>query len=139
MPDEFVTVAEIAEQLRLNQQTIRNWIDRGELPAVRLGRRRVRVRQFDLDAFIAAGSTGRPDAESLPAEEVDEGSVTAWATFGAAIAEATATLESADRIELAGVLERLTQAAQALVDLLNADAAPRRQVAARGPERHTPQ
>ena len=78
----------------------------------------------DLDAFIAAGSTGRPDAESLPAEEVDEGSVTAWATFGAAMAEATATLESADRVELVGVLERLAQATQALVDSLRANAAP---------------
>ena len=124
MPDEFLTVAEIAETLKLNQQTIRNWIDAGELPAVRLGRRRVRVRQSDLDAFIAAGSTGRPDAESLPAEEVDEGSVTAWATFGAAMAEATATLERADRAELVGVLERLAQATQALVDSLRANAAP---------------
>ena len=62
-----------------------------------------------LDAFIAAGSTERQDAESLPAEEVDEGSVTAWATFGAAMADATATLERADRgALLVSVLERLT-------------------------------
>ena len=72
------------------------------------------------------GSTQRQ--ESLPAEEVDEDSVTAWATFGAAMADATATLESADRVELVGVLERLAQATQALVDSLRADAAPRRQV-----------
>ena len=31
MPDEFLTVAEVAELLKLNQQTIRNMIDRGEL------------------------------------------------------------------------------------------------------------
>ena len=42
--------------------------------------------------------------------------MTAWATFGAAMADATATLESADRVELVGVLERLAQATQALVD-----------------------
>jgi excisionase family DNA binding protein len=36
MPDEFMTVAEVAAILKLNQQTIRNWIDTGFLPAVRI-------------------------------------------------------------------------------------------------------
>jgi len=40
--DEFLTVADIAGLLKLNSQTIRNWIDAGKLPAVRIGRR-VRV------------------------------------------------------------------------------------------------
>ena len=95
----------------------------------------MRVRQSDLHAFIAAGSSERQDAESLPAEQVNESSVTAWATFGAAMAEATATLESVDRVELVGVLERLTQATQALVDSLRPDAAPGRQAAPREPAR----
>ena len=43
--DEFLTVAEIAATLKLNQQTIRNWIDQGKLPAGRVGPRRVRVRR----------------------------------------------------------------------------------------------
>lgn len=46
-----MTVAEIAAVLRLNQQTIRNWIDQGTLPAVRIGRR-VRVLRSDLDELI---------------------------------------------------------------------------------------
>ena len=29
--DEFLTVAEVAETLKLNQQTVRNWIDQGSL------------------------------------------------------------------------------------------------------------
>jgi excisionase family DNA binding protein len=37
--EEFLTVAEVAERLKLNQQTIRNWIDAGTLPALRIGRR----------------------------------------------------------------------------------------------------
>jgi hypothetical protein len=94
----------------------------------------VRVRRSDLHAFLEAGSTSRPGAEPS-SEEVDEGSVTAWATFGAAMADATATLESADRLELVDVLERLTQATQALVDSLTADAASRPWVAAREPAR----
>jgi excisionase family DNA binding protein len=55
--DEFLTVADVANRLKLNQQTIYNWIDRGQLPAVRVGARRVRVRRSDLDAVLAAGET----------------------------------------------------------------------------------
>jgi hypothetical protein len=51
---------------------------------------------------------------------VDEGSITAWATFGAALAEATATLEQADRRGLLAVLERPADATQALADSLRA-------------------
>jgi transposase-like protein len=36
LQDAFLTVAEIAKQLKLNPQTIRNWIDQGSLPAVRV-------------------------------------------------------------------------------------------------------
>lgn len=44
VPDEFMTVAEIAALLKLNQQTVRNWIDNGKLSAIRIGRR-VRVKR----------------------------------------------------------------------------------------------
>ena len=39
--DECLTVAEVAETLKLNQQTIRNWVTEGSLPALRVvvGRR----------------------------------------------------------------------------------------------------
>ena len=37
MPDESLMVAEIATLLKLNDQTVRNMIDRGEIPAVRVG------------------------------------------------------------------------------------------------------
>lgn len=50
--DEFLTVMEIAETLKLNPQTVRNWIIRGDLPAVRVGARRVRVRRSDWEAFL---------------------------------------------------------------------------------------
>ncbi len=54
--DEYLTVNEIAEHLKLNPQTLRNWIDQGSLPAVRIGRR-VRVRRADLDRILAQGTT----------------------------------------------------------------------------------
>jgi excisionase family DNA binding protein len=52
-------VNEIAKTLRLNGQTVPNMIDRGELRAVRVGQRRVRVLRADLDAFLA-DQTGAP-------------------------------------------------------------------------------
>jgi len=33
LSETFLTVAEVADLLKLNQQTIRNWIDQGNLPA----------------------------------------------------------------------------------------------------------
>jgi excisionase family DNA binding protein len=62
---EVLTVAEIAERLKLNQQTIRNWIDDGRLPHLRIGRR-VRVYKADYDAFLKAAE---PDT-STTAERV---------------------------------------------------------------------
>ena len=57
-PDELLTVAEIAAELKMNQQTIRNWIDSGYLPAIRIGRR-VRVKRSDFDALLESSYTGR--------------------------------------------------------------------------------
>ena len=54
--EEFLTVAEVAEMLKLNQQTVRNWIDQGSLPALRVGRR-VRIRRSDLERKLEEGST----------------------------------------------------------------------------------
>lgn len=55
-PDEFLTVAEVAEMLKLNQQTVRNWIDHGSLPALRVGRR-VRILRSDLEQMLEEGYT----------------------------------------------------------------------------------
>ncbi len=52
--EPFLTVAEVAELLKLNQQTVRNWIEQGSLPAIRVGRR-VRIRREDLERILAAG------------------------------------------------------------------------------------
>ena len=60
--DSFLTVAEVAELLKLNQQTVRNWIDQGSLPALRVGRR-VRIRRSDLERVLEAGATS-PDRSS---------------------------------------------------------------------------
>lgn len=61
--ESFLTVAEVADLLRLNQQTVRNWIDAGSLPAVRVGRR-VRIKRSDLNRIVESGYQGSSAAGS---------------------------------------------------------------------------
>jgi excisionase family DNA binding protein len=69
LEETFLTVAEVAELLKLNQQTVRNWIDQGRLPALRVGRR-VRIRRSDFERVLAessievAGGAARPRGPS---------------------------------------------------------------------------
>ena len=48
---QLLTVPQVAEEFRVTAQTIRNWIDQGVLPAVRVGRA-FRVRREDVDALL---------------------------------------------------------------------------------------
>jgi len=57
LEDAFLTVAEVAATLKLNQQTVRNWIDQGSLPALRVGRR-VRIRKSDFQRLLDQGYMG---------------------------------------------------------------------------------
>jgi excisionase family DNA binding protein len=61
-PDDFMTVAEVASILKLNQQTVRNWIDQGKLPALHIGRR-VRIRCADFDALIEQSAISHREPE----------------------------------------------------------------------------
>lgn len=62
-PEDVVTVAQIAEILKLNQQTVRNWIVEGSLPAIRVGRR-VRVRWGDVEAMMKPAGPAVPGGGS---------------------------------------------------------------------------
>ena len=66
--DSFLTVAEVARTLKLNQQTVRNWIDQGSLPAVRVGRR-VRIKRSDFERIVDQGYSGSTPALQLPASQ----------------------------------------------------------------------
>src|SRR5438552_3475367 len=69
--DSFLTVAEVAEMLKLNQQTVRNWIDQGSLPALRVGRR-VRIKRSDFEQVLArsyTGGAGAGAADASPSAE----------------------------------------------------------------------
>ncbi len=55
--------------LKLNQQTVRNWIDQGSLPALRVGRR-VRIRRSDFERVLEEGATtSQADAHRPSAED----------------------------------------------------------------------
>ena len=70
--DEFLTVAEVAAILRVNQQTIRNWLDEpGKLPAVRRIGRRVRVLRRDLNLLIAEAEAAFRSSQPAAAERDD--------------------------------------------------------------------
>ena len=64
--EEYLTVAEVAANLKLNQQTVRNWIDRGELPALRVGRR-VRIKRSDYERYLQEGYNGGERSVQRPA------------------------------------------------------------------------
>jgi len=47
----FMTVSEVAEYLRVGKSTVWRWIDKGQLPAFRIGRS-WRVRREDLERYV---------------------------------------------------------------------------------------
>jgi excisionase family DNA binding protein len=100
--DEFLTVREIAERLKINEQPVRNWIDAGDLPAVWVGARRVRVRQSDLDAFLAAS----------PARRLYFSGDDGWRAVSEAARAVTAAVRGKDREALERAIGSLADAAQ---------------------------
>ena len=65
LEESFLTVAEVAQTLKLNQQTVRNWIDQGSLPALRVGRR-VRIKRSDFERLLEQGYRASGESESSP-------------------------------------------------------------------------
>ncbi len=108
--EELLTVEEVAAYLKLNQQTVRNMIDRGQLHAVRIGARRVRIRQSELDRFIAAGE---PQTATT-----NEGEPRA-AELTTALADALRASNGENPAELAAALRNLAATAERLADSLD--------------------
>jgi excisionase family DNA binding protein len=64
--DPWLTLAEIAEELRMSPATIRSWISKGTLRAMRAGQRKWLVRRSELDRMLRGedfedASPRRPD------------------------------------------------------------------------------
>jgi excisionase family DNA binding protein len=58
-PDPYLTPIQIAQELRVTDQTIYNWIREKKLPAVKVGRT-LRVRRSDLERMTQAHTTTGP-------------------------------------------------------------------------------
>jgi excisionase family DNA binding protein len=67
--EEYLTVAEAATLLRVAPSTVRRWIREGDVPAHRIGRRRVALRRADLARLI---TPARPAAETKDDVAVNE-------------------------------------------------------------------
>jgi excisionase family DNA binding protein len=84
----LLTVPEVAAEFQVTAQTIRNWIDQGILPAVRVGRG-YRMRRADVDKLMTRASANSaslatrrdvwaPTSTSLPRREVSERARSIW-------------------------------------------------------------
>jgi excisionase family DNA binding protein len=66
--DPWLTLAEIAEELRVNPATVRLWVRRGRLTAMRAGPRKLLVRRSEVDRMLAGTdlSAGAPAEPRVP-------------------------------------------------------------------------
>ena len=55
----MLKVQEVANRLSVSAQTVYRLIDNGELPAIRVGRHRLRVEEQSLERFIEKSRTGK--------------------------------------------------------------------------------
>jgi len=53
--EQYLTPAQVAEELHVTVVTVRRWIANRELRATKAGPRRWTIRRSDLDAFLASG------------------------------------------------------------------------------------
>ena len=63
--DRWLTLAEIAEELRVNPATVRLWVSQGKLGATRVGQRKLVVRRSEVTRMLEA-SKRQKKAERLP-------------------------------------------------------------------------
>jgi excisionase family DNA binding protein len=80
MPERLLTVTEAAETLQVGQKLIRGWLRSGELRGCNVAgspqasRQSIRIRESDLDAFLAARSC-LPDEKPVRRKRRNTGDV----------------------------------------------------------------
>ena len=116
--DEYLTVAEIASELKLNQQTIRNWIQKGQLRAVYVGPRRVRILRSDLDRLLAGGATASAADEQTTTDPLRE----ARQRLDPALQRARDALAADRKSDLAAALSMMVDAVEDAIATLERSA-----------------
>lgn len=69
---EYLTVAEAATLLRVAPSTVRRWIREGDVPAYRIGRRRVALKRADLSNLITPARPGVETSGNLADDQLWE-------------------------------------------------------------------
>jgi excisionase family DNA binding protein len=72
--DPWLTLAEIAEELRVNPATVRLWVSKGQLEASRAGMRKLIVRRSEVDRMLASVNRAAENPawnRRLPARSVE--------------------------------------------------------------------
>jgi excisionase family DNA binding protein len=64
--DEYLSPAQVADELQVTTVTVRRWIAGGELPAAKAGPRKWRIRRADLTRML---SPGLPSASAVAPSE----------------------------------------------------------------------
>ena len=61
MDERLLTTKEVAERLKVHLQTVREWVRKGDLPAIKFGPRTGhRIRESDFERFLTA-KMGKPE------------------------------------------------------------------------------
>ncbi len=118
--DELLTVSDVAALLKLNEQTVRNWIDGGKLPAIRIGRR-VRIKQRDLEQLLEAGYSGHDQAgTAVGPSKADSmhSNDRLWGALDRELDEARTSIATQDGLER--LISSLTDVAKSAQELAHA-------------------
>lgn len=78
--DEYITVAEAANLFKVSQSTVWRWIDRGEVPAYRIGQKGIRIRKAELSKLVnparsdtqKGGIMGKEQRPTIPTPNKEE-------------------------------------------------------------------
>lgn len=70
MPAGLITIAEAAEEYGVHSSTVRRWIDRGLLPAFRVGERRIGLKRTDLERMVRRLASQADDSEAAAIERI---------------------------------------------------------------------
>ena len=74
--DPFMTLAEVAEELRVNPATVRLWVSKGQLQASRAGMRKLIVRRSEVERMLASvnpAAQGKGPGQPSPQPSVSSG------------------------------------------------------------------